>query len=101
MQLNTYPSPSVPASVFGVLETVVGKVKAQIANQFFKTKLLKLLARAKQFLEAGKVAEAIAVLTVITDELEYIYDSAAFEKPPVNQIRRTLVEAEKTLIGFL
>jgi len=101
VQVNPLPAPSIPKQVFWVLDIVGGKVKAQIANQFFKTKLLQLISRARQFLQLGKVAEAIAVLTVIADELEYINDSCSYEKPPVKQVRRILVEAEKTLAELL
>lgn len=100
---GSLPEPSllIPDKAFFALETVAGKIKAQVGNQFIKTKLLQLISRTKQFLQSGKVPEAIAVLTIISDELEYINNTSSFEKPPVNHVRKSLVEAEKELIGIL
>jgi hypothetical protein len=92
---------SIPDKAFYALETVAGKVKAQVGNKFFKTKLLELISRTKQFLQSGKVPEAIAVLTIIADELEYINNTSSFQKPPVNHVRKSLVEVGKELIDIL
>ena len=101
VQVNTLPEPSLPRQVFWALDAVGGKIREQIANGFFKTELLELISRARRYLELGKPAKAIAVLTVIGDELKFIYDSAPYEKPPCNQVRRLLAEAQKALVGIL
>lgn len=101
VQVNTLPEASIPQSVFWALDVVSGKIREEIAKGFFKTELLELISRARRYLELGKVAKAVAVLTVTGDELKFVYDSASYEKPPCNQVRRLLLEAQKALAEIL
>lgn len=93
-----------PTVVLGVseeLEIVAGKIRAQIANQCLKRRLLRDIARAQCLIQIGRLVEALAILSAIVDELQFLLNCSPVRRCGVNLVLADMLIARQQLTALM
>lgn len=94
-------APVVALGISEELEIVAGKIRAQIANQCLKRRLLADIARAQCLIQIGRLVEALAILSAIVDELQFLLNSSPARRCGVNLVLGDLIIARQQLTTLM
>ncbi len=91
----------IPVKVINAVELAAGKIRSQIGNPIFKEELLMEIDRIKDLLLAGRILEALAIITAIKEEVQLKINIFPAKRISLNLVFGDLVAAEKQIINLI
>lgn len=83
------------------LEIVAGKIRAQIGPSALRDQLLHSVALAIKLLKMGLVQETLVVLSALTDNLQFVFNSAPFRRQALSLILGDIAVARIEIVNAI
>jgi len=98
------PTPTPPICVVvstAALEIIAGKIRAQIGPSKRRDQLLHSVTLALKLVKGGLVQEALVVLSALTDDLQFVFNSAPFRRQALSLIMGDIAAARMEIINAI
>lgn len=83
------------------LEIIAGKIRAQIGPSVLRDKLLRSVALAINLIQRGLIKEALVVLSALTDDLQFVFNSAPFRRKVLSLILGDIAAARSEIVDAI